>query len=66
MKVFKVTTSVETTTIYEYIVEAESRAEAEEIIRSGSERGEGEAVDQEDDWETEVIKKVKFIEDLES
>jgi hypothetical protein len=61
MKAFKVITSVTTTTTYEYTMEAETADEAEEIVASGTERGYGEMIDEDTDWESEVIEKVKEL-----
>jgi len=65
MKVYRVTTEVQTVKTIHYIVEAETKEEAQQIIVSGSERGEGEEVDEEVKWESEEIVKVKFIETLD-
>lgn len=65
MKVFRITTEVKSTKTIQYIVDANSKKEAEEIIRSGNERGEGEEVDDIIDWKTEIPTKIKFIENLE-
>jgi hypothetical protein len=63
MKVYRVTTEVQTVKTIQYIVEAETKEEAQQIIVSGSEREEGEEVDEEIRWESEEIVKVKFIEE---
>ena len=66
MKVYRVTTEVQTVKTIQYIVEAETKEEAQQIIVSGSERGEGEEVDEEVKWESEEIVKVKFIEEYQA
>ena len=65
MKVFRITTEVTSTKTIQYIVEANSQEEAELKIIEGEERGEGEEVDEDIEWETEILTKTKFIEDLE-
>jgi hypothetical protein len=65
MKVFRITTEVTATKTIQYIVEANSQEEAELKIIEGEERGEGEEVDEDIEWETEILTKTKFIEDLE-
>ena len=65
MKVFRITTEVKSTKIIQYIVEANSQEEAELKIIEGEERGEGEEVNEEFEWDTEILTKTKFIEDLE-
>ena len=65
MKVFKITTKIKSIKTIQYIVEAESLEEAELKIIEGEERGEGEEVDEVIDWESEILTKTKFIEDLE-
>jgi hypothetical protein len=52
MKVYRLTTQVQSTKTIQYIVEAETRAEAQKKIVEGQERGEGEEVDDEIDWST--------------
>lgn len=64
MKVYRVTTEVQTVKTIHYIVEAETKEEAQQIIVSGSEREEGEEVDEEVKWESEEIVKVKYIEEF--
>lgn len=64
MKTFRITTQMQATQTVEYIVEAETKQEALDLIASGAERGEGETIEDEIDWSTEVITKVKFIEDI--
>ena len=63
MKVYRITTEVQTVKTIQYIVEAETKEEAQQIIVSGSEREEGEEVDEEVKWESEEIVKVKLIEE---
>ena len=65
MKVYKITTEVQTVKTIQYIVEAETKEDAQQIIVSGSEREEGEEVDEEIKWESEEIVKVKYIEMLD-
>jgi hypothetical protein len=60
MKVFRITTKVKATKTIQYIVEANSKEEAEQIRE---ERGEGEEI--EDDIMEEILTKTKFIETLE-
>jgi|LakMenE01Jun11ns_1017448.scaffolds.fasta_scaffold8224166_1 hypothetical protein len=64
MKVFRITTEIKSTKTIQYIVEANSKEEAELKIIEGEERGEGEEVNEEFEWETEILTKTKFIEDL--
>jgi len=63
MKVYRVTTEVQTVKIIHYVVEAETKEEAQQQIVEGKERGEGEEVDEEVKWESEEIVKVKYIEE---
>jgi hypothetical protein len=65
MKVFRITTEVKSTKTIQYIVEANSKEEAELKIIEGEERGEGDEVDEVIEWGTEILTKTKFIEDLE-
>ena len=65
MKVFRITTEVKSTKTIQYIIEANSQEEAELKIIEGEERGEGEEVDDDIEWGTEILTKTKFIEDLE-
>jgi len=65
MKVFRITTEIKSTKTIQYIVEANSKEEAELKIIEGEERGEGEEVKDDIEWGTEIITKTKFIEDLE-
>ena len=65
MKVFRITTKVKSTKTIQYVVEANSKEEAKELISSGVEGDEGEQIGEEVDFKSEKIIKVKFIEDLE-
>lgn len=65
MKIFRITTEVKSTKTIQYIVEANSKEEAEEMIIFGEERGEGEEVNDDIEWGTEILTKTKLIEDLE-
>ena len=64
MKTFRITTQTQATQTIQYIVEAKTKQEALDLIISGAERGEGETIEDEIDWSTEVITKVKFIEEF--
>ena len=64
MKVFRITTEVKSTKTIQYIVEANSEEEAKLKIQ-GDMDGEGEEVEENIEWETEIIIKIKFIQDLE-
>jgi hypothetical protein len=63
MKIFRITTQMQATQTVQYIVEAETEQEALIQIISGAERGEGETIEDEIDWSTEIITAVKFIEE---
>ena len=65
MKVFRITTKVKSIKTIQYIVEANSKEEAEQIIMFGEERGEGEEIEDDIEWRTEILTKTKFIETLE-
>ena len=65
MKVFRITTKVKSTKTIQYVVEANSKEEAKELISSGIEADEGEQIGEEVDFKSEKIIGVKFIEDLE-
>ena len=65
MKVFRITTKVKSTKTIQYVVEANSKEEAKELIFSGIEADEGEQIGEEVDFKSEKIIGVKFIEDLE-
>ena len=62
MKMYRLTTQVQSIKTIQYIVEAKTKEEAQKKIVEGSERGEGEEVDDEIDWSTELVSKLKFIE----
>ena len=64
MKVFRITTKVKSTKTIQYVVEANSKEEAELRIIEGEERGEGDEVDEVIEWGTEILTKTKFIENL--
>ena len=64
MKVFRITTEVKSTKTIQYVVEANSKEEAELRIIEGEERGEGDEVDEVIEWGTEILTKTKFIENL--
>jgi hypothetical protein len=66
MKVFRITTEVQSTKTIQYCIEAESWLEANSKIIEGDERGEGEVVDENIDWKTEFIIETTFIEDLDN
>jgi hypothetical protein len=61
MKVFRITTKVKATKTIQYVVEANSKEEAELKIIEGEERGEGDEVDEVIEWGTEILTKTKFI-----
>ena len=65
MKVFRITTKVKATKTIQYVVEANSKEEAKELIFSGVEADDGEQIGEEVDFKSEKIIGVKFIEDLE-
>ena len=65
MKVFRITTEVKSTKTIQYVVEANSKEEAELKIIEGEERGEGDEVDEVIEWGTEILTKTKFIEEIE-
>ena len=65
MKIFRLTTEVQSTKTIQYIVEAETEEEAIEILSSGMERDEGDEIDETIDWETETIIGSKLIEVFE-
>jgi hypothetical protein len=64
MKVFRFTTEVQSIKTIQYIIEAENVVEAAKILQSGSERDEGEEVEELIYWETETIIESKLIEEL--
>lgn len=65
MKIFKIVTEVTSVKTIDYVIEANSEEEALDKLRQGEERGEGEEVDEEIDWESEVINNINLIEELE-
>lgn len=65
MKMYRLTTQVQSIKTIQYIVEAKTKEEAQKKIVEGSERGEGEEVDDEIDWSTELVSKLKFIETID-
>jgi len=64
MKVFRFTTEVQSIKTIQYIIEAENKEEAAKILQSGSERDEGEEIDEDIYWGTETIIESKLIEEL--
>jgi len=64
MKSFKITTTVTSYKTIDYCVEAESLDEAIDAVRQGEERGEGEEVEDNIDWGTEIIESSEEIEDF--
>ena len=62
MKVFRITTEVKSIKTIQYIVEANSKKEAELQIIEGEQRGEGEEINEHIEWGTEILTKTKFIE----
>jgi len=65
MKVFRITTEVKSIKTIQYIVEANSKEEAELKIIEGEQRGEGEEINEHIEWGTEILTKTKFIEEIE-
>ncbi len=65
MKVFRITTEVKSIKTIQYIVEANSKEEAELQIIEGEQRGEGEEINEHIEWGTEILTKTKFIEEIE-
>jgi len=65
MKVFRITTKVKATKTIQYVIEANSKEEAKELIFSGVEADDGEQIGEEVDFKSEKIIGVKFIEELE-
>jgi len=65
MKVYRITTQVQVTKTIQYIVEAETKEEAQQQIVEGNERGEGEEVEEKVDWSSETVSKVKYIETID-
>jgi hypothetical protein len=66
MKVFRITTEVKSIKTIQYIVEANSKEEAELKIIEGEQRGEGEEINEHIEWGTEILTKTKFIEEIEN
>ncbi len=64
MKVFRFTTEVQSIKTIQYIIEAENKEETAKILQSGSERDEGEEIDEDIYWGTETIIESKLIEEL--
>ena len=65
MKIFRITTEVKSIKTIQYIVEANSKKEAELKIIEGEQRGEGEEINEHIEWGTEILTKTKFIEEIE-
>jgi hypothetical protein len=63
-KTFKIVTTVVSVKTIDYVIEANSEEEALNQVRQGEERGEGEEVDDEIDWSSEVINSIDLIEEL--
>jgi len=63
-KTFKIVTTVTSVKTIDYVIEANSEEEALNQVRQGEERGEGEEVDEDIDWSTEVINSIDLIEEL--
>jgi hypothetical protein len=55
MAQFRFETEVQSTTTFEYFIEADSLEEALEQLREGEVRGEGLIIEDDTDWGTEVI-----------
>ena len=55
MPQFRFETEVQSTVTLEYFIEADSLEEALEQLREGEVRGDGEVIDEDIDWGTEVI-----------
>jgi hypothetical protein len=55
MAQFRFETEVQSTVTLEYFIEADSLEEALEQLREGEVRGDGEVIDEDIDWGTEVI-----------
>jgi hypothetical protein len=55
MAQFRFETEVQSTTTFEYFIEADSLEEALDQLRSGEVREDGEIIHDEIDWGTEVI-----------
>lgn len=63
-KTFKIVTTVTSVKTIDYVIEANSEKEALNQVRQGKERGEGEEVDEDIDWSSEVINSIDLIEEL--
>jgi len=63
-KTFKIVTTVTSVKTIDYVIEANSEEEALNQVRQGEERGEGEEVDEDIDWSSEVINSIDLIEEL--
>ena len=62
-KTFKIITEVTSVKTIEYVIEANSEEEA--LDQLSEERGEGEEVDEDIDWESGIITEISLIEELE-
>jgi hypothetical protein len=62
-KTFKIVTEVTSVKTIEYVIEANSEEEA--LDQLSDERGEGEEVDEDIDWESGIITEISLIEELE-
>jgi hypothetical protein len=62
-KTFKIVTEVTSVKTIEYVIEANSEEEA--LDQLSEERGEGEEVDEDIDWESGIITEISLIEELE-
>ena len=63
MKIFKIVTEVTSVKTIEYVIEANSEEEA--LDQLSDERGEGEEVDEDINWESGEIIEISLIEELE-
>jgi hypothetical protein len=64
MKTFRFTTTVQSIKTIQYVIEAETEEEAAYKLWTGSERGEGEEIDEDINWGTEQSTDIEFIEEL--
>jgi hypothetical protein len=64
MKVFRIETEIKATKTIEYFIEANSEEEALIILGEGEVRGEGEEIDDDIDWGTEVTSIVEEMPNL--
>jgi hypothetical protein len=55
MAQFRFETEVQSTTTFEYFIEAETLEEALEQLQTGEHRGEGSIITENEHWETEII-----------